>query len=202
MSIGKMMLRAPKQNIVKLKEAVHIDGPRVAYLIQRDNDGRIWVDYDGNPDGPLVAQLCATACDRLASLSDFTDIRVLVVFEDNQGDRPVILDVLHNDLNGFVKETCLSTSNKSDITMMDAVIDGFPPRMRFFESGLGRTGRGEKAKMSHFETIPGNLAVISGYKGIRDGFSTHPHSRPESSGSFHRRGGHVPLSQQMSGDQQ
>ena len=118
------MLRASKNNIVNLKNVLHIDGPRVAYLIQRDNDGRIWVDYDGNPDGPLVAQLCASACDRLASLSDFTDIRVLVIFEDNQGDRPIIIDVLHNDLNEFEKETRLSTNNKPDITMMDAIIDG------------------------------------------------------------------------------
>lgn len=78
-----------------------IEGVRVGQIVRIDRDGRILVDYPQNSMGAIPARFTrAMDIESLVSAKD-EGLQVLLVFEDNRPDRPIIIDVLSSLMDGI-----------------------------------------------------------------------------------------------------
>lgn len=78
-----------------------LEGIRVGQIVQIDGDGRILVDYPQNSMGAMPARFTrAMDIESLVSAKN-EGLQVLLVFEDNRPDRPIIIDVLSSLMDGI-----------------------------------------------------------------------------------------------------
>lgn len=78
-----------------------IEGVHVGQIVRIDRDGRILVDYPQNSMGAIPARFTrAMDIESLVSAKD-EGLQVLLVFEDNRPDRPIIIDVLSSLMDGI-----------------------------------------------------------------------------------------------------
>lgn len=76
-------------------------GVCVGKIVRIDRDGRILVDYPQNSMGAIPARFTrAMNIESLVSAKD-EGLQVLLVFEDNRPDRPIIIDVLSSLMDGI-----------------------------------------------------------------------------------------------------
>ncbi len=75
-----------------LSGATPVPTAQLGKLIGIDRVGKCWVDFPGNQQGPVQARLTATAAANLAEAMPDTDL--LLVLEDADRRRPIVLDVL------------------------------------------------------------------------------------------------------------
>lgn len=71
-----------------------IQGPLVGRVAQIDAEGRLLVDFPGNPHGPLPARMCSVVASRLQDDAEPPYAPVFLLFEDNDPTRPVAVDFL------------------------------------------------------------------------------------------------------------
>jgi hypothetical protein len=75
-----------------------IEGIRVGKVVNVDKNGRVFVDYTGNIHGQVAARYTSsvklqTLCQAVSSKRD-----ILLVFENNDPLRPIIVDILSSPL--------------------------------------------------------------------------------------------------------
>ncbi|GBC62136.1 hypothetical protein DENIS_3099 [Desulfonema ishimotonii] len=89
------MKKATAENIRALDVTPRADGVRTGNIIRTDEAGRVFVDFPGNTGGPVMAKITGSAKDRLREEGVSGHPGVLLVFENNDPRRPVIIDTLH-----------------------------------------------------------------------------------------------------------
>lgn len=72
-----------------------VNGTRIGKIAGIDADGQILVDFPGNNLGPILARLTSTAEEKLRRLPSVGS-DVLLVFDNNESNRPVIVDTLYS----------------------------------------------------------------------------------------------------------
>lgn len=85
--------RAPRKTAVQL-EPDQPRGPGAAQtgrVVGIDAEGRVFVDFPGNPSGPVPAKLAVTDMAISEILTDPQRPDVLLVFDDNDLARPIII---------------------------------------------------------------------------------------------------------------
>ena len=70
------------------------EGITTGSIVRSDPDGSVWVDFTGNLSGPVRARLTGAMADRLRSIRSKVGLPVVLAFENNDINRPVILDVI------------------------------------------------------------------------------------------------------------
>jgi len=70
-------------------------GARKGRLVRIDSEGRLFVDFQGNPSGPVAARLAVSETE-LADLLEGAEI--LLIFEDDDLARPIIIGTLRDRL--------------------------------------------------------------------------------------------------------
>ena len=111
--------------VIELNTSECIDGSRVGRVIQRDDDGQIWIDFAKNPRGPLLAKVCDTVCRKLSIMPDVTDIDVLLVFEESRSDMPVVIDIIHTTVDAYIKETTIEPQESTNnLPSTEVLVDG------------------------------------------------------------------------------
>lgn len=82
-------------------------------------DGSVFIDFSENRRGPIQARVTEAAVESITKRSDYNDLAVLIAFEENDIDRPVIIDVISDRIDQ--KSSAISVDrNKLD----DVKIDG------------------------------------------------------------------------------
>lgn len=71
-----------------------LDGMVVGRIVRIDAEGRLFVDFPGNTHGPMAARLCGAVASRLHLTSEPTHLPVVILFEDNDPARPIVVDCL------------------------------------------------------------------------------------------------------------
>lgn len=89
------MKQALAANIRELQPAEPIEGVRVG-TITEIVEGRPVVDFPGNRRGPLPARYTGSLQLHLLQQAASSKREVLLVFENNEPDRPIIIDMLHS----------------------------------------------------------------------------------------------------------
>jgi len=82
-----------------------IDGVRIGKVTEIDANGQVLVDYPGNIQGQLTVRLTSTAKDKLYQGSPIIGREVLLVFENNDPGRPVIIDTLYSLLDEIAEQS-------------------------------------------------------------------------------------------------
>lgn len=106
------------ENITQLNVSRKIDGVRVGQIIDIDETGKIVVNYPENTRGPLPARFTRSVDIEALKLAEKKSFQVLLVFENNDPDLPIIIDLLssHDDTT---LETHPETNEPDDI-----IVDG------------------------------------------------------------------------------
>lgn len=68
---------------------------RVGRIVRADADGRVWVDFDGNPHGPLPAKLGGAVRFRDLAAAAAGGEEALLLFEEDDPQRPILVDTVH-----------------------------------------------------------------------------------------------------------
>lgn len=72
--------------------------PRIGRLVAIDTDGRLFVDFPGNPSRPVAAKLAVPDLGLADVVAEPPGPELLLVFEDNDPARPIIVGIVRDRL--------------------------------------------------------------------------------------------------------
>jgi hypothetical protein len=87
------------------------DKIRVGEIIDIDEDGRAYVDFAANPQGPVQAYYTHSLKTQMEKPDQLIGQKVLLIFDKDELDFPVIVDTLHSKID---------TQHKSESLPVDA----------------------------------------------------------------------------------
>lgn len=88
------MTSAPVHKIDSFQESKVFQGMRIGRIVGVDPQGVVYVDFQGNDRGPLAARLTGTMRSNLEDLGWSAVSQVLLLFEETDPARPVVIDVI------------------------------------------------------------------------------------------------------------
>lgn len=118
------METAPAQQIQTLPEVTTIDGVRIGKVVTVDPQGVVYVDFPGNDRGPLAAKLTSTMRDRLENSDWSAFSQVLLLFEDADPARPLVIDVIVGNVTPAARKDELLLQVDASSKDQDVTIDG------------------------------------------------------------------------------
>jgi hypothetical protein len=73
-----------------------LEGIKTGKIVKIDRQGVVFIDFQGNTQGPIRARVTAAAADSITRRTDGCDVTVMIAFEDNDMQRPMVIDVIHD----------------------------------------------------------------------------------------------------------
>ncbi|MFV9645966.1 MAG: DUF6484 domain-containing protein [Desulfobacterales bacterium] len=107
-----------EETIQPIHDSEQINGVRVGKFVDVDENGRVFVDYTGNPQNQIAARFTSSLQLQALHQTAFADQDVLLVFENNDPLCPIIIHTLSSTIDEIVKteEIDLKVDNPKDIT--------------------------------------------------------------------------------------
>jgi hypothetical protein len=97
----------------------HIDGVRIGRIVEISRSGQILVDFPANKLGPIAARLTSTVIVKLHRTKS-AGKEVLIAFENNDPELPVIVDTLYSLLDDVAEQTGIAFEiEKPDDVLVD-----------------------------------------------------------------------------------
>ncbi len=84
------------ENIRVLEISRQIEGVRVGKIINVDESGQVFVDFPGNTEGSVTARFTNSVNLKMLRHAASADQDVLLVFENNDPELPIIIDTLYS----------------------------------------------------------------------------------------------------------
>ena len=113
-------MRSTKSNLMDIDELlIPESGNFIVGRIKRIAvDGRAFIDYPGNPIGPIEARSIVQASSKGTDIGE-VDIPVLLAFENGEHTLPVIVGIIGNTLyqNDFTKEEIFHLDKPKDVLL-------------------------------------------------------------------------------------
>jgi hypothetical protein len=75
-----------------------LEGIKTGKIAEIDRQGAVFIDFEGNQQGPIRARVTAAAADSITRRTGHTDVTVMIAFEENDIHRPVVIDVVHDGI--------------------------------------------------------------------------------------------------------
>jgi hypothetical protein len=97
------MKKAQKEHVYTLETARRIEGVRVGRIVGTDGNGQFLVDFPDNRHGEVGARLTSSVNVHTLRQSDPVGREVLLAFENNDPELPIILDTMHSLLDEIVE---------------------------------------------------------------------------------------------------
>ena len=114
------MKRSLAENIRELKPAGRIEGVRVG-TIAEITDGQPFVDFTGNLRGPIPARYTRSIQCQVLQQAASSQLEVLLVFENNDPEQPIIIDTLHSLIDEITKSPPMELQGDES---KDVTVDG------------------------------------------------------------------------------
>ena len=113
------MKRSLAENVRALDISRQIEGVRVGKIVSLDESGQVLVDFPGNTQGPVAARLTSSIKPKLLNQTASADKEVLLAFEDNNPEFPIIIDTLYSLVDEITKTPtiALETEKPTDVTI-------------------------------------------------------------------------------------
>lgn len=113
------MKRSLIQSFPVVEPHEQIEGVRVGRIVNTDEKGIVSVDYAGNSFGPIRARFISSVKLETLRQAAFSGQDILLVFENNDPFRPVIIDTISSLLDEIVQveDIDLKIDEPKDITI-------------------------------------------------------------------------------------
>ena len=113
------MKRSLAANVRAVEFSKQIEGVRVGKIVSLDESGQVLVDFPGNTQGPVAARLTSSIKSKLLNQTASADKEVLLAFEDNNPELPIIIDALYSLVDEITNTPtiALETEKPTDITI-------------------------------------------------------------------------------------
>ena len=98
-----------------------IKGVCVGKIMKVDESKRVFVDFQGNAQGPVAARCTSSLKSRILSKAVSAGQEVLLVFENNDPELPIIIDTLYSPLDEITESPTIALDTESP---KDIMIDG------------------------------------------------------------------------------
>jgi hypothetical protein len=115
------MKRSLAENIQTLEISRQIEGVRVGKIVSVDEGGRVLVDFPGNMQGPVSALFTNSIKLKTLSQSASAGQEVLLVFENNDPELPIIIDTMHSLLDDISEAPAITLEAEKP---EDFIVDG------------------------------------------------------------------------------
>jgi hypothetical protein len=103
-----------------VKTTEQIEGVRVGKIVGVEESGRVFVDFPGNMQGPVPARFTNSIKLKILSQATSADQEVLLVFENNDPELPIIIDTMYSLLDDISEPTAITIeTEKPENIMMD-----------------------------------------------------------------------------------
>jgi len=108
------------QKVRTLETLRQIEGVQVGRIVNVDENGQVFVDFPGNTDEPIAARFTNSINLKKLSHAASADQDVLLVFENNNPELPIIIDTLSSLVDDIVDSTTIALeAEKPDDVMVD-----------------------------------------------------------------------------------
>jgi hypothetical protein len=98
-----------------------IEGVRVGKIITVDESGQAFVDFPGNTQGPVSARFTNSIKPGMLQKTVSADRDVLLVFENNDPELPIIIDTLYSLVDEITESSTIALETERP---KDVLIDG------------------------------------------------------------------------------
>ena len=98
-----------------------IEGVRVGKIITVDESGQAFVDFPGNTQGPISARFTNSVKPGMLQKTVSADRDVLLVFENNDPELPIIIDTLYSLVDEITESSTIALETERP---KDVLIDG------------------------------------------------------------------------------
>jgi hypothetical protein len=115
------MKKAMTEKIRALEISKRIEGVQVGQIVKVDENGQVFVDFPGNTRGPIISKFTNSLKSRISSQSIFHNEQILLVFENNNPELPIIVDTLYSLLDEVSESTTIAVDMEEP---KDVLIDG------------------------------------------------------------------------------
>ena len=106
----------------RIEETIErIDGVRVGKIITVDESGQAFVDFSGNTQGPISARFTNSIKPGMLQKTFSADRDVLLVFENNDPELPIIIDTLYSLVDEITESSTIALETEMP---KDVLIDG------------------------------------------------------------------------------
>lgn len=92
-----------------------VKGIKTGKIAKIDVDGTVWVSFPGNPTGPVRARIGASIASHLKSIDDSDVPPVILAFEENDPERPIIMDVVCEHIDDEIQPLTVNRNEIDDI---------------------------------------------------------------------------------------
>lgn len=126
-----------------------IEGLRIGKITQIDSDGKIWVDFSGNIQGPVMARFVGSVSPAMLeeAVSEGSDI--LMTFENHDPGFPIVVGVIHASIHEISESTrplSLEVDPSGYVTLNGRMVDVHAKEKMIFRCGkcsisLNRDGK-------------------------------------------------------------
>ena len=90
------MKRSLAENVRTLEISRQIEGVRVGKIVNVDKSGQVFVDFPDNTEGSVAARFTNSVNLKMLRHAASADQDVLLVFENNDPELPIIIDTLYS----------------------------------------------------------------------------------------------------------
>jgi len=113
------MKKSFAENIRELEIPKQIEGVRVGKIVNIDESGQVFVDFPGNAKRAVVARLTSSTKMDMLRHAASADQEVLLVFENNDPELPIIIDTLGSLFEEIVESSIvvLDKERRRDVTV-------------------------------------------------------------------------------------
>ena len=110
-----------KDNVYNLNISRQIEGVKVGRIVTIDDNGQVFVNFTGSISGAVPARLTGSVNLRKLRESNPSGQEVLLAFENNDSNLPIIIDTMHSPLDDTAEAREAITKPE---TSKDVLIDG------------------------------------------------------------------------------
>jgi hypothetical protein len=114
------MKRSLADNVWEVEIPKQIDCARVGKIVNVDENGQVLVDFLDNRQGPVAARFTNSLKSKMTSQTTYTNQEVLLIFENNDAELPIIIDTLHSIVDEPSESSTTSLeAGKPEYVMVD-----------------------------------------------------------------------------------